>query len=269
MAYDKHGKKSIRRYFRRGLAGGRSALARAVDYMALRLLILAGAFLFFRQRVTGLWWALLLAVLSLLLGIVLLHIVYELRFERYVFKEMRRLRQHLLCQKIALMDKTALLPIAQSLAGGESPALLFCAEPASADALLPLARKKDVKAVCATGGYSPAAERFAAQAGLWLIPQGALLEAATREGLAPGDREVYRYILTEDANRRKKRLRLSGLLFSGGAAKKYLVTGLVLLALSFLSRYTLYYRLLATVCMSIFSVNFLMDRTRKAGFDIE
>ena len=262
-------KKSVRRYFRRGLAGGRSALARAVDCVALRALILAGAFLFFRQRVTGLLWALLLAVLSLLLGMVLLHIVYELRFERYVGKEMRRLRRHLLSKRITLMDKTALLPIVQTLAGGENPSLLFCAEPASADALLPLARKRGVTTVCATGGYSPAAERFAAQAGLTLIPQSALLDAAARQGLSPSDTDIYRYILEEDANRRKKRPSLSGLLFSGGAAKKDLVTGFVLLALSFLSRYTLYYRLLATVCMSIFSVNFLIDRTRKAGFDIE
>lgn len=262
-------KKSIRRYFRRGLAGGRSALARAVDYVVLRLLILAGAFLFFRQRVGGLLWALLLALLSLLLGMVLLHIVYELRFERYVAKEMRRLRRRLLSQKIALMDKRTLLPIAQSLSGDKTPALLFCAEPVSADALLPLARKKGVTMVCATAGYSQGAESFAAQAGLRLIPLGALLDAAAAHGLAPGNHDIYRSILQEEANKCRKRPRLSGLLFAGGSAKKYLVTGLILLALSFLSRYTLYYRLLATVCMSIFSVNFLMDRTRKAGFDIE
>lgn len=262
-------KKSIRRYFRRGCAGGRSVLARAVDYLALRALILAGAFLFFRQRVSGVLWALLLAVLSLLLGMVLLHIVYELRFERYVNKEMRRLRRHLLSQKIALMDKKALLPIAASLSAGDTPALLFCTAPVQADALLPLARKKDVKTVCATAGYSPAAEAFAAQAGLRLIPLGALLDAAVKHGLEPNNQDIYRHILQAEALKRQKRPRLSGLLFAGGNAKKYLVTGLVLLALSFLSRYTLYYRLLATACMSIFSVNFLMDRTRKAGIDIE
>lgn len=261
--------KCIQRYFKRISAGGRGPLARAVDYAALRLLILAGAYLFFRQRIEGIFYAALLAVLTLLLAMVLMRIVREIRLERHTQKELYRIRRLLLARALTLMDRKTLLELARPLSPDRPPALLLSVEPASADALLPLARKKSAAAILAPAGFSPAAERFADTAGLRLLSQAALLDAAADKGLAPGDADACAYILAEEKKRHEKRKKLGGLPFMRGCAKKYLATALVLFGLSFLSRYTLYYRLLATLCMSIFSVNFLMDRTRTPRADIE
>ncbi len=260
--------KCVRRYFRRGCAGGRGGFARAVDYAALRFFLLAGAWLFFRQRVTGAGWALLLAVLTLLLAMVLLRILRELRLERYTRRETSRIRRQLTAQSLLLMERARLLALARPLANGE-PRLILSAEPLGADALLPLARRRSAVAVVAPAGYTPAAVAFARRTGLRLIPQSALLDEAARQGLTPENEAILAHILCEEEQRRAQRTRLGGLPFVQGCAKKYLATALALFALSFLSRYALYYRLLATLCMSIFSVNFLVDRTRRRGAGIE
>ncbi|MDO4572780.1 MAG: hypothetical protein Q4C13_05385, partial [Clostridia bacterium] len=75
--------KSVQRYLRRGAAGGRGLLARALDYILLRTMLFFGALLFFRQRLGGGAYAWLLAALTLLLGMVLLRIAREIRFENH------------------------------------------------------------------------------------------------------------------------------------------------------------------------------------------
>ncbi|MDO4572026.1 MAG: hypothetical protein Q4C13_01555, partial [Clostridia bacterium] len=110
---------------------------------------------------------------------------------------------------------------------------------------------------------------LAAQAELELIPPEKLIEAAERQGLRPDMDAVFAHILREEAQRKQRKSRLGGLSFRPGAAKKYLVTALLLFALSFLSRYALYYRMLAALCMSVFSINLFFDRTRGARPGIE
>lgn len=75
---------------------------------------------------------------------------------------------------------------------------------------------------------------------------------------------MHAYIAAQLQQHPRPRARLQELLSGAGAAtraKKYLLTGLVLLAASFLTRYTLYYRMLAGLCLTIAAAGALRRRT--------
>lgn len=143
------------------------------------------------------------------------------------------------------------------------------AEPVGADVLLPLLRggNQAPPVVCSSAGFTPAAEDFVRRAPqrATLIGPDALVEAAREtDALWPDDEAVHAYIAAQLQQHPRPRARLQELLSGAGAAtraKKYLLTGLVLLAASFLTRYTLYYRMLAGLCLTIAAAGALRRRT--------
>ena len=140
----------------------------------------------------------------------------------------------------------------------ENPIPMQRAEPVGADALLPLLRQSPDQAlvICSSAGFTPAAEAFVLHSPrrARLIGPDALVTAAGQaDALWPDDEAVHAYIAAEQRRRAGARRRLGELLRenAGAYGRKYALTAGILLLLSFFTRYTLYYRILAGLCLSI------------------
>lgn len=253
---------------RKRFSRGRSALARALDYTLLRLMLLAGAYLYFSGAVEKTGAALLLSLLFLALCMVVLRIVREVRYDRFVRRETARVKQLLLTDRLLLLPVRRIRELCGPLcAPGETPVLLPCTGQAGPDEVvqaLRSSRSKGPLALFAMAGFTGEARSLLLRTGnrARAMDPGPLRKAAAEAGLPPTDGDVRTYLANlarqEQALRKSRRtLRLDG-----GYGGKYLLTGLLLTGLSFLTRYGLYYRLLAGVCMTIGGLS-LYGRERK------
>ena len=260
--------RELSRYFKRRRYGGRSAPARVLDYVALRLILFLAAFLFFRLRMDAAH-AAILAAIALAIATLVLHVVRDVTMERFVQRELRRIRTLLMRDRLMFLEPEAFRSLCRRAGNCDRPVALQRAEPVGADVLLPLLRggNQAPPVVCSSAGFTPAAEDFVRRAPqrATLIGPDALVEAAREtDALWPDDEAVHAYIAAQLQQHPRPRARLQELLSGAGAAtraKKYLLTGLVLLAASFLTRYTLYYRMLAGLCLMIAAAGALRRRT--------
>lgn len=262
--------RELTRYFKRLRYGGRSAPARALDYVALRLILLVAAFLFFRLRMDTVH-AAILALIALAAATLLLHAAREAAMARFVRAETLRIRRLLVCEQLPYLDPADFLLLCRRACGPGSPAALQRAEPVGADALLPLLRAATGPvSVCSSSGFTPAAEAFVRRAPhrAELIGPAALAAAAKEnDPFWPGDEAVHAYIASQCARRAPLRVlvvQAAAGLRAGGAVKKYLLTAAVLLFASCLTRFALYYRMLAGLCITLAAVSVMLSRSSHA-----
>ena len=245
------------RYFKRRRYGGRSALARALDYAALRLILFAAVFLCLRAEV-GAARAAVLALIALCAASLLLRALREALMARFVRAELLRIRALLLCERLPYLDEADFLLLCRRASGCEEPAAMQRAEPLGADALLPLLRRPGGEtAVCASAGFTAAAQAFAARAprrARLIGPEELAAAAQPDDPFYPDDGAVEAYIASQRPARAALRVRLrqaADALRTAGEGKKYLLLAALLLLASFLTRYALYYRMLAGLCLAI------------------
>lgn len=255
------------RYLKSRFYHGQSALARAVDYAALRLLIFILAFLFFRGRCDTIGQAALLSAIALALIMIPLRLVRLYRYESFVLKETARLQEKLFLERLCRMPEAALRALSRPHAKGAKLIVLRRAEKADADAVLTASSLDGRAALLATGGYTPFAKTFAAslENGVALIEPADLLPDAEALGFLPDEEDAFdrMRLVVERAKDSKKRLRAA--VFSGAFPGKYFLTAALLIVLSFFTRYAVYYRLLAILSTLIATVGALFsgknDRT--------
>ena len=261
-----HGRRSLteeqrlqRAYFRRRYAGGRNAFARILDYVALRGILFLCAYWLFLPRFGRSGKTLLLAAIALAIAMLILRMGREIAFERFVKKETARIRRALLSDALAIADPQTLIGLVSSLCPfGETPVALARALPIDADTLLEVVRKyRGSGAIHVFGctGYQPQAVSLAERSNglLTLHAPEELFAAAKRAGMEPDEACVMEYIASAERQRRRKRrmLRQQASPFAVMSGKKYFITALVLLGVSFLTPYALYYRMLSGLCMTI------------------
>lgn len=253
------------RYLLKGMSGGRNAFARTVDYIFLRLILFLGAYLFFASQGFERKRSLLLGVVFLGLSMALLRILREIRLERFEKKEMERVRALLMSDRLLLLPKEKATALTAALARpGEQTVLLQKAAPAGADDMAALLRDNPSKQpirIYACSGFDDSAKRIALRLEDRLILGNWAELQKTAKGLdfSPTRQEVDNYLAWEARRRNKRRkIDLSGLLSRGPG--KYALTSFLLTLISFFTRYTLYYRLLAGLCMSAAALSILGER---------
>ncbi len=255
----------VRRYFREKQARGKRLIARVLDTVALLLLLFAGTYLFLRNKALRTEHALPLAIVASLFAGVILLIVRRASLLRFIPRETDRLSRKLLSERLCLLDGRRFRSLCRKASGERTPVVFQCAEPVSADELLPLLKKqKDATlTVCASAGFTKTAETLARHMPerLRLIGEAALVDTAMRDAaLHPRREEVYAAIEREQRIRREKRRGLRRLPIGAKSLGAYLIAAGVLLLCSYFTRYTLYYRLLAGLSVSIAGARFLLRR---------
>lgn len=257
----------IRSYMRGKLCGGKNRFARALDYVALRLILFISAYYLYLPRFASRPRAMLLAAITLAMAMLLLHLGGEIRYERFCQRELTRVRKLLLQDRLSMLDMQSAIPLVSSLCPvGATPVVLQRALPVNADALLAIRR---THAACgelhvfSCTPYDEAARAYAARTNglLVLHAPDELLSAALRADMRPSDDEVYEAIAAQLAYEKTRRRRRLPTPFATGGACKYALLALLLTALSFLTSYALYYRLLAGLCMTVAALGAWRNRT--------
>lgn len=260
-------KNEVERCLQKRFSGGRSIAARVIDYIALRLIVFAGAYLLFASQGFRTPVALALALLVLGLISLLMRIRRELAYARFAHAERARIARQVELDEIVLLPRARLLALCRPLLNaGESAALLVCAAPADENALLNAVRDARAGSVCvfSTAGYTKKAEALACRLdGVRLCDTDALLQQAQAFGSRATPEQVDARIRADLHEQKSRRARSFAFSFPRNAVSKYAFASLMLLACSFFTRYTLYYRILAGLCMSICTVSAALSMREK------
>ena len=237
--------------FRKRFGGGRSVLARALDYFAIRAVLLVAAFLYFRTLVASAQIAAALALVALAAAMVFMRIVREARYARFLSRERARIRRAIFFEKLIFMPEAELLSLVGPLAGGRPVVVLRHAEQAGPDALYPALRLYEGPfTLFATGGYANGARAFQRRCrpDVTMLEPDTVAAAAEKSQAYPTDGDVSERIRQERETLREQRRGRVSRAFARGTAKKYALCACVLFAASFFSGYTIYYRVLASLC---------------------
>ena len=261
-------KAALERYYRRRFSGGRSAFARGFDYVALRALITAAAYAFFRSRVIqGRVWP--LTLLTLLAVMLTLGFLRELRYGRFVAAERKRLARSICMDRLLLTPYREAADMARPLFEEKQARnwrLIQRQAPLSTDDLASALRvcRGQPLWLCAWGGYREEARAFAARhpERVKLVEPEELFRLVEAGPLRPDDWELDQTILRLSQRRKPSLAGLGSRPFLPGGAKKYLIAALLMTAGSFFVSSPLYYRMMASACMVFSAVCFGLDRIR-------
>ncbi len=262
--------RDLNRYLKRRQSGGRGAFARIVDAMGLRIVLFAGAYLFLRPRTTDALPALIMSATFLGLCMIVMRIWREIGTERFAKREYARIRKVLLNDRLLLMNERKLGALAKELCNdGETFVLIGSVKPADADALLTAVRRYGADkrlCVCALNGFDPSAESAAMRMYERIrLSDAAALYKAVAVAAPVTERDIEGYIAAELAADRRRRAQFRALRMDPNGAKRYLWTAVSLIVLSFFTRYALYCRLLAGLCLSLMSLAYFTRSQRDAA----
>ncbi len=259
-------KSSLTRYYKRKLYGGRSAFARGMDFLSLRLIGLLVCYLHFSATIANAVIAGLMSLVAMAFVCVAIELIKSMRMDRFIQKERVRICAEVLKKKLLILPREEQLGFLRQYAKanpsrfGEAEIVftLHRTAPVVEDDILSAgaaAKRRYAKAVTIlhTGPVSEAARSLAADYGgahISFLPLGDILPEGEKQALMPQEEEIDAIIQArEDAARQKRKTALSRP-FERGRTGRYLLCALGLFAASFFVRYPLYYRLMAAACVS-------------------
>ena len=268
--------RALNRYYRERLSHGRSAFARCVDAAALRLLIFAAAYIWFRgMSLTGYLSAFLSAIVVALASIAI-KLIQELRFEKIIARERNIIACEEAKSRLAIMPAEQLLSAANRIIreDGENEtvhiALIQRLSPVVADDVAKCyreARDEGLSEACmfSSSDIAPEAISFAERLpdiSIRLYDAKALIE---RGGIAEeiSDDEIDDIISQRMEKRRLRMRRFREGAFSRSRIKPYLILGGLFFLLSFVSDGGLYLRALASLSLAMAGITAFLERQRE------
>ena len=264
--------KDVKRYYREHHQGGRNSLARAIDALVLRAVLALGCWLWFRYHIANQIAAILLTVFTATVCFSALHLWRGLRFEKFIQKETERLRDIVLRERLLLLTAEDFQSLCkQLLPDRPENVLLLCSQraaPLDEDAALEAYRMARTKGRTALliFSLSPCTAKTTLLLSRLPIPATCIhaeqILCKAKElpaGKITGD-EVDAYILEQQRLNLTRKERTQTQPFSADRSKKYLLCAAILFAVSFVTGYTLYYRLLAGLCLALSGTAFFLNR---------
>jgi len=275
----------ILRYYKRRMYHGRSTAARALDFVSLRLILFIACYLWFLSLVHNQLVSGVLSITAVLMFSVVMALLHSLRLDRFIEKERRRLVGETLREQLALMPKQEFARLTQQAAqalpdydaaGGTpryrgNPCLVYAMQqlsPPSLDDMLTVyraARRKQVTEVLLytavpAGTDAESFVRRLSEVSIRLQPPDVLVELCREQQKETLAEELIEKKIS-DAAAEKKRKRAQP--FAKGQTRRYLVCAAMLLAASFLTRYALYYRLLAGISLALAGMSFFVNSSAR------
>lgn len=269
-------KRALMRYYKRKLYGGRSAFARGMDFLSLRLIGLLACYLHFTTIIDNAVLAGVMSLVAMGFASVAIELGKSIRMDRFIHKERESIAAETLKKKLLVLPREEQLRYLRSYAKanpnrfGESE-IIFTLHRTSAvteDNVLAAgaaAKTRNATAVTIlhTGPVAEAARSLAADYGgvkVSFLALADILSDEERQALMPGEDEIDVIILArEEALRRKRKTALSRP-FERGRTGRYLLCALGLFAASFFVRYPLYYRLMAAACISFGAMAYVVGQ---------
>lgn len=261
----------LKRYYKNRLYKNRTVFARALDFIVLRLIIFAALYLWFKSNGTPSGLSVALSVIVTLMCCVAIELIKSIRLDRFIKKERVRLKREHALQTLLVLDRGEFSRIARfCFERTEGEGLLFAvqkAAPLDPDDVLRayrMAKQKQAEAIhvfyatSATDSAVRMAGRFS-DVDISLHGPDDILEYADELGLYLDaetlEASLIDGIVEEKRNRRKKKM----VVFTSARARNYLLIALGLIALSFTTRFALYYRLMAGICITFAGLSWWTD----------
>jgi len=271
----------LNEYFRAKLHGGKSPLARVLDFLSLRLILFLCLFLYFSGLKAGGLLSCLLSAFGILLFTVASALVNSIRLDRLKVSELKNLQKDCAMEALSLLPETVfhktVLEHTKSRYYGEEnekPYFLILqkTEAVKKDALLEGLRKAmeegcEKIVLFSLSALSPEAEDFARSSEMlfFVESQNFFLHMAEKEKLLL-DEEALLHRLEAKLQAQKERQKSLRNPFLRPRAKKYAILSFTLLLSSFFTVYPLYYRMMAAACAMFAGLAWFSDAKTPAGF---
>jgi hypothetical protein len=259
-------RKIIFSYYKRRLYKGRTALARAVDFIALRLVMLCAAYLWFSSAVESMLMAIVLSATATLTASVAAELIKSIRMERFIQKERKVLAAKLFRERLVQLTREEFLELVRGYVvehiGDFDPDCLVCtaqsAAPVSEDDVLRACRSAKARdtakvAIFTSSSVSREASSLSARLDgmtVRFVTADELVAHGEAKELLPGDEAVDAAVLAQAERERERRKKSVSKPFERWRMRRYIFVSVGLFALSFFVEQALYFRLLSAACLS-------------------
>ncbi|MBE5785612.1 MAG: hypothetical protein E7330_07435 [Clostridiales bacterium] len=263
------------RCYKRRFYNGRSLVARVVDFVALRIIILAACYLWFITRIDNTVMAAVLSFTALAAISVAAEIIKSMRLARFIDRERVRVAHGIFRERLLILPRQEFLAIikaylAEHRACYPDDCLVFITQsamPVNEDTVLKTYRTAEKRGLTAAVIFSaaPAAKEALAIAGrcgsvsIGFVTPDALLKSASATSFLPTPDAVDEAILSAAAKAKALRRKTASEPFASGRMRRYILVAAALFALSFFVKYTMYYRMLAALSLSFGALAFWLN----------
>lgn len=264
---------NLHRYYLKKASGGRTIIARTIDFVMFRALTFVVLFFLLLHLSRSLTTALLMS-LFLTLGIsIFLHIRHNKRIERYIKKDLAKLQKKCLLEALTMMDINEYTQYMSKLIDGlydiefnhngitaqlnGDAVYIFHNHPSAqcgVSDILPLLRKYKDKAltIVSLSDFEQSAKTLCKQSERVRLMNGdEVLSMATQAGMLPDEQTAQQKAENE---MREKVLTLSKIKNAALAKTKirgYILCGLVAVVWPFITGFRFYYPLIAIACFAL------------------
>ncbi len=263
-------KRLIVSFYKRRLYRGRSALARAVDFFALRLVMLCAAYLWFSTSVESALMAVVLSLTATLTASVAVELIKSIRLERFIVKERKALAVKLFRERLVQLTREEFFELVRGYviahADAFDPECLVCtvqsAAPVSEDDVLRACRSAkgcgtDIVSIFTASSVSREAAALAKRIEgmrVSFVTSDELTAHGKSKQLLPADEAVDAAVLAEVERSRERRKQSVSAPFERWRMRRYLFVSIGLMVLSFFVEQATYFRLLSAACLSLGAV---------------
>ncbi len=267
-------------YYKKKMYKGRTALARACDFIFLRLFFFAAAYVVLIYSLKVIWLSLFLSGMLTVSLSLALHIYKSFRLNRFINKEMDGLKKECLLLNIVMMDIRRFKRLARNIlktlglknielnAKGFTAQkedkkyfaqafLKYPSEKTGANEILDAykyAKKQDIGNVMlfSTSGFTKDAELFAKrQECITLVNQDELLMYAKESGMEVNDEKAHEAAVDAINKNAVTPEDVRDAALSKGKSKAYMFCGIFALAWSYIAGFRFYYPLIAIACFML------------------
>ncbi|MEG1547589.1 MAG: hypothetical protein RR527_02495 [Clostridia bacterium] len=257
-------KRTILRYYKRRLYGGRSILARAVDFLALRCIALLACYFWFSTLLKNTVLSWLLSAIALGIICVAAELYKSIRLEKFMQKERKALKERAFYERLLTMPRqeySALIREHIKAYADEykRDCLVYPLQQAAnvtQDTVLSVYRAAQSKGCSCAVIFTISEPDKAAEecvrhyAGIPISFHSALLLANDNPDMLASDEDLDALLLRIIADEAVAHKKAVSEPFKSIRIRRYILVALALFLASFFVKYTLYYRLLAAACIS-------------------
>lgn len=248
-------------------------MARALDFLALRLVTLAACYLWFSSLVRNSFPALALSILSVTLISLIMEIVKGMRLDKFKLREYDRIKREIFRMRLLTREKEDIAAFVKRRA----PVDAFIERrlrPLCADDMLRVYKAAKDRGLTSAVMVSPSAadesaKKFAEECGMEIeiIPLDSLIQKNDYAHISQEyiDQVLLKRIESGKEQRKKAMTRP----FEAAKSRRYILVALGLLAASFFVKHALYYRMLSAACVSFGAAAWWLDHISMTGSSSE
>ena len=284
----------MRSYYKSAFYGNRGMFARAVDFIALRVVVFALSYLWFstlcKDTLKG---AVLAAVLTLMVTVAL-ELYKNIRLENFIVKKRNELCREYLFEQLVVMQRDSFLSIVSDLMVSMGytvlkphPLGLLCSHREGLTLVCAMQNHPDnpveaqqvldcYRAACrhnltsailiSTSPFSEKARGFSRKLNgfsLKLISRDKLLALANDAGMLPDEQQVEAALLSEMEQKQLTLKRLKKEALSNQKSRAYLVCGVILFAAAYITGQMIYYPAMAGVCFTLAFISYFTGQNKR------